>query len=138
MTNPLPLEIVQAFFSFAETRDIDGMENILSDDFTHRILPESIGLPTIHKEQFLSAAKKTASTMETSNAWMMLTISMVHSFKRHKKLLKVLTRDGKIKNGDPYHNEYIFIFCFDAGQISSLKEFVDSKLFDALLALGGN
>ncbi|KAJ6559284.1 hypothetical protein B0H10DRAFT_1180480 [Mycena sp. CBHHK59/15] len=104
MTNPSPLEIVQAFFSFAETRDIDGMENILSDDFTHRILPESIGLPTINKEQFLSAAKKTASTMESFH------------FQTPQEVIEgsdsvvVHTRsDGKIKNGHPYHNEYIFI-----------------------------
>lgn len=33
-----------------------------------------------------------------------------------------------MKNGSPYHNEYVHIFCFRDGKISGVVEFMDSIL----------
>ncbi|KAJ7245197.1 hypothetical protein C8J57DRAFT_1476472 [Mycena rebaudengoi] len=44
------------------------------------------------------------------------------------------TGNGVTKKGYAYHNEYIFIFKFEGGKIVSIKEFIDVKAFEGVVA----
>jgi ketosteroid isomerase-like protein len=48
--------------------------------------------------------------------------------------IKQRTGNGVTKKGHAYHNEYIFIFKFEGGKIVNMKEFIDVKAFEGVVA----
>ncbi|KAJ7172834.1 hypothetical protein C8R43DRAFT_977664 [Mycena crocata] len=123
------LETAQSFFKLMEARDTDGLSAITTDGFSHRLLPATTGYPAINKEQYLGVVTKTATIVESSK------------FDPHQEIIEagdsiVVHTSGKgtLKNGYTFENEFVFIFHFEGGKISSIKEFTDTKVFEKLAA----
>jgi hypothetical protein len=55
--NPTPLETAQIFLARITAGDIAGMEAMMTDDFSWRFLPQSLGIPARTKPQYLTLTK---------------------------------------------------------------------------------
>jgi len=111
-----------AFLACMNARDYHGLGNLVSENFTHTLLPASLGTPVRNKQQFLDFAKELEAIIERFN------------FQPPKEIIEAkdivvvhLTSDGKTTAGKPYNNEYMIIVRFEGEKISSIKEFIDSK-----------
>ncbi|KAJ7123245.1 hypothetical protein C8R43DRAFT_1241142 [Mycena crocata] len=123
------LETAQSFFKFLIAQDTEGLSSIISDGFSHRLLPATTGLPASNKDQFLAMVTKTASIMVSSK------------FDPHQEIIEAgdsvvvhTSGTGTLKNGYTFQNEFVYIFRFESGKISSIKEFTDTKVFEKMAA----
>lgn len=57
--NPSPqLRVMLRWFDAVATHNMEALDAILSDDYVHPILPQSLGLPTYDRAGFLEFAQK--------------------------------------------------------------------------------
>ncbi|KAJ7231322.1 hypothetical protein C8J57DRAFT_177997 [Mycena rebaudengoi] len=125
--NPTPLETAQIFLARITAGDIAGMEATMTDDFSCRFLPQSLGIPARTKPQYLTLMKS-------------LNLNCA-SLKLHQPEDVVQTADavvmhlmceGETAKGAPFHGEYVMTFRCEGAKVRDMTEFSDSKCMDAL------
>ncbi|KAJ7272949.1 hypothetical protein C8J57DRAFT_1316090 [Mycena rebaudengoi] len=124
--NPTPLETAQIFLARITAGDIAGMEAMMTDDFSWRFLPQSLGIPARTKPQYLTLTKS---------------LNLIFtSLKLHQPEDVVQTADavvmhlmgeGETAKGAPFHGEYVTFRC-EGAKVRSMTEFSDSKYMDAI------
>jgi len=134
MTTSNQLQNALAFLSHMENRDYIAMATTMSSDFTHRALPASLGLLTRDKEQFLKRAKSFENVFERLN------FQILEAIQGKDVVVIHMTSDGKMKSGQQYKNEYMFIFRFEpeGERILNVKEFFDSQYYVKVMLGGQN
>ncbi|KAJ7212380.1 hypothetical protein C8J57DRAFT_1380876 [Mycena rebaudengoi] len=134
--SPIQLNLAHSWFEFVEKGDMDGLASILSDNLTHHLLPASTELPApmespFDKTRHLDVYRGMKRTMDFYNfhpPQEVIQTADSNTIVIHR------TGNGVTKKGYAYHNEYIFIFKFEGGKIVSIKEFIDLKAFEAVVA----
>ncbi|KAJ7919444.1 hypothetical protein B0H13DRAFT_2430232 [Mycena leptocephala] len=136
MTTPSHLDLAHSWFEFVEKGDMEGLASILSDNLTHRLLPASMQLPEamehpFDKKRHLNVYQNMKRTMDFYNFHP--PEEVIQSADSNTVVIH-RTGNGVTKKGYAYHNEYIFIFKFEGGKIASIKEFIDVKAFEGVVA----
>ncbi|KAJ7293670.1 hypothetical protein C8J57DRAFT_1269629 [Mycena rebaudengoi] len=134
--SPTNLDLAHSWFEFVEKGDMDGLASILSDNLTHDLLPASMELPAgmehrSDKERHLKVCGGVKWTMDFYNFHPPQEV--IQSADSNTVVIH-RTGNGVTKKGYAYHNEYIFIFKFEGGKIVSIKEFIDVKAFEGVVA----
>ncbi|KAJ7901355.1 hypothetical protein B0H13DRAFT_2515706 [Mycena leptocephala] len=134
--SPTHLDLAHSWFEFVEKGDMDGLASILSDNLTHHLLPASMELPgsmenPLNKERHLDVYRGMKRTMDFYNFHP--PEEVIQSADSNTIVIH-RTGNGVTKKGHAYHNEYIFIFKFEGGKIVNMKEFIDVKAFEGVVA----
>ncbi|KAF8581946.1 hypothetical protein K439DRAFT_1662048 [Ramaria rubella] len=114
------------FLAFIDTRDYQGIANATSENFTHVILPESLGglgNPSRNKQEFIDMIKGLDGIVGRIGFQQPKEVVESGNF----LVLHLSTSGELLLTGKPYTNEFMFIIQFENDKILSIKEFVDSK-----------
>lgn len=125
VTQSTRLQTVYALLDAYSTLNPDNMLANLSDDFTHQILPESIGMPPRERAAFAEHAKGITAIF---TKFAMKPKSVFEDPERNAVIVYA-NMDGELQGGlGPWVNECIMIMKLndDGTKVVDMKEFVDS------------
>lgn len=125
MTRSARLETVYGLLDAYSTLSPDAMLEHLSEDFTHQILPESMGMPTRERAAFEEHAKGITAIFKK---FAMVPKNVLED--PDKNAVTVYANmEGELQGGlGPWHNECIMLMRMseDGSKVVEMKEFVDS------------
>ncbi|EJD53583.1 hypothetical protein AURDEDRAFT_180033 [Auricularia subglabra TFB-10046 SS5] len=134
MSQTAPSRIAREFFDALGAKDLDTVGALLADDMRLQMLPESMGMGTIGKAQWL-ANMKAFQSMTSSGTVKIEILEVIDAAETNQVILHCRSFDTFAKDGKtPYANEYIFIFTVIDGKIARAKEMLDSKFYLGFLA----
>ncbi|KAJ7262888.1 hypothetical protein C8J57DRAFT_1334072 [Mycena rebaudengoi] len=124
-------QLILDLFACLNRKDIEGLPAFLADDYAMQVLPSSLGVPPMNKEQFLQAVSRMSTLFpnlkfhEPEEVIVADNAVIVH-----------IKASGSNDAGATYNNEYIHIFRLNGdGKVASLKEFLDAKVVEKLMQL---
>jgi ketosteroid isomerase-like protein len=133
MDNEEKRRIVMGYFEAAASRDLDCMISFLTSDFTLWMAPsareQGLPIPLVGRERFVEFLQTLRSR---SDMWAVRE-QIPAQFLYSEDSAAVRVRSiGEFPNGAVYDNEYVFIFKFEGGKISEMREFTDVAYIDIL------
>jgi len=121
-----PAEIVAQYFKYINAYNFDGLASLFAGKFTHEFRPASIGgmgAPVRNSAQFLDWLKNLQNLIVALNF-----NAPVETIVADNSVVVHITSEGETPAlNKSFPNEHLFIFHFEGGKISSIKEFMDSK-----------
>ncbi|KAJ6620356.1 hypothetical protein B0H10DRAFT_2022504 [Mycena sp. CBHHK59/15] len=122
-----PLEIAQALLACLETRDVDKMAAVMSEDFVWRYLPASLDVPEKNKQQYL------AQTKNLGQVFASLKFGPPQDVVQSADgVAFLMIGEGQTAKGSPFRNEYFMNFHCESGKISKMTAYVDSKYMHSI------
>ncbi|KAJ7207343.1 hypothetical protein C8J57DRAFT_1484594 [Mycena rebaudengoi] len=125
-------QLILDMFACVNRKDIEGLSAFLADDYALQVLPSSLGVPAMNKEQFLQAVSRMSTLFpnltfhEPEEVIVADNAVVVH-----------IKASGSNDAGATYNNEYIHIFRLNGdGKVVSAKEFLDAKVLEKMMQLG--
>jgi len=108
------------------TRDLKALEGTITEDYTHHVLPKSLGRPLMKKPAFLEYGTFVMTVLPEFNA------TIYEVVESPGKLVLHASSSGTTVTEYPYANEYVTIVHVAKPEdgdyrISSIREFLDSK-----------
>lgn len=125
MTRSTRLETTYALLDAYATLSPDNMLAHLSDDYTHQVLPESMGMPSRDRAAFAEHAKGITAIF----AKFAMLPKRVFEDPEQNSVVVYANMDGVLQGGlGPWVNECIMMLRFndDGSKVTEMKEFVDS------------
>ncbi|GAA6003741.1 hypothetical protein JCM10207_003575 [Rhodosporidiobolus poonsookiae] len=145
MSAVTPLDTVNRFFRALESLDEDTLNAVLSDspDFGWYLRPASVGgsdrfeglpaKPNADKPGFITHLKGLRNIVKTVK--FAEADELLHTVANETQVVVHTWSKGELLNGQPYSNEYMWLFNFDGeGRIVKIVEFIDSHLSIKILA----
>ncbi|KAH8826061.1 hypothetical protein DL96DRAFT_1681274 [Flagelloscypha sp. PMI_526] len=120
---PSRVEIVQQCLdSFHHNIDFSVLWSYTADTFKAIILPESLGIKEMNKEEHKASGIKTAEKLQKYEKY-----ETVEIYESGDKVIAHVRSLGILKDGSEWKNDAIYILTFnEEGKITYLKEFIDS------------
>ncbi|KAF8075238.1 hypothetical protein FPV67DRAFT_1665966 [Lyophyllum atratum] len=121
-----PSNVVTQYFQYINAYNFDGLASLFAGNFTHEFRPASIGgmgIPVRNSAQFLDWLKNLQKLIVALN----FNVPVETIVADNTVVVHVLSAGETPSLGKSFPNEHLFIFHFEGGKISSIKEFMDSK-----------
>lgn len=119
------LKTAQALLDGYSSLSVDRLTAPLASDYTHQILPESLGVPIRDAKQFAEHAVEIFSMFREFR----MNPKAIFEDQGHNVVVVHARMEGKLKESDEeWLNECVLIICLseDGSQVVKVKEFVDS------------
>ncbi|TCD64006.1 hypothetical protein EIP91_004674 [Steccherinum ochraceum] len=137
VTTPSPqLQAVLRWFDALIKHDIHALSDVLTDDYVHPILPQSLGLPTYDRAGFLEFVEKVLIPFMTQYEY-----TVLDALETPDRVMIHTAANGSTSTGHPYTSELLLVArvvqqADGEYRIQQMKEFVDagmlvSGFFDA-------
>ncbi|GLB41544.1 hypothetical protein LshimejAT787_1001440 [Lyophyllum shimeji] len=121
-----PAEIVAQYFTYLNGYNLDGLASLLAGNFTHEFRPASIGgmgAPVRNGPQLVDWLENLQKLIVVLNF-----NAPIETIVADNTVVVHVTSEGQTPAlNKSFPNEHLFIFHFEGGKISSIKEFMDSK-----------
>ncbi|KAJ7274768.1 hypothetical protein C8J57DRAFT_1312694 [Mycena rebaudengoi] len=124
-------QLAHDFLAALTGNDAEKLSALVTDDFTHQVLPASMGFPTLNKEQWIQTELRLSAVFsngkfEEPSEIIVADNAIVFHTKAH----------GSTNTGIEINNEFIYILRINSdGKISSTTQFVDAKEADKFVPL---
>lgn len=125
MSNSPRLKTAQALLDGYSSLNVDQLTAPLASDYTHQILPESLGVPIRHAKQFAEHAAEIFSMFSEFR----MNPKAIFEDQGQNAVVVHARMEGKLKDGEEeWLNECVLIIYLseDGSQVVKVKEFVDS------------
>ncbi|KAJ7207345.1 hypothetical protein C8J57DRAFT_1734173 [Mycena rebaudengoi] len=123
-------QLILDIYGCVNRKDIEGLSAFLADDYAMQVLPASLGLPPMNKEQFLQAVSRMSTLFPN------LTFHEPEEVIVADNVIVVHMKADGSNDAATYSNEYMYIFRLNAdGKVVSVKEFLDAKAVEKLMQL---
>lgn len=125
MSNSPRLKTAQALLDGYSSLNVDRLTAPLASDYTHQVLPESLGVPIRDAKQF---AEHAAEIFSMFSEFRMNPKAIFEDQGRNVVVVHALM-EGKLKDSnEEWLNECVMIICLsgDGSQVVKVTEFVDS------------
>ncbi|KAJ7262887.1 hypothetical protein C8J57DRAFT_1470865 [Mycena rebaudengoi] len=123
-------QLILDIYGCVNRNDIEGLSAFLADDYAMQVLPASLGLPPMNKEQFLQAVSRMSTLFPNLTFHEPEEVIVADNV-----IVAHMKADGS-NGAATYSNEYMYIFRLNAdGKVVSVKEFLDAKAVEKLMQL---
>lgn len=119
------MKTTQALLDGFSSLDVDQLTAPLSSDFTHQVLPESLGMPVRNKKQF---AKHAAEVFSVFSEFRMNPKAMFEDQGQNVVVVHAGMKGILKSSHEEWLNECMMIICLseDGTEVVKITEFVDS------------
>ena len=138
MTNEDRRQIVEQYLNLTIKHDFAALRGLMSEDFTIWMVPSAadhgIPIPLQGRENFLDFATRLNSG---GTFWTPRGLELEQMLFSEDSVAARVRLIGDFPNGDPYDNEYVFIYKFAGDKICEMREFTDTMFIDKLFRKAG-
>ncbi|KAH8826041.1 hypothetical protein DL96DRAFT_1607033 [Flagelloscypha sp. PMI_526] len=123
-------KVKKTFEAMSKDLDVAAVSTHWADDYKAQILPESLGLKEMNKEEHLAQATKLVGNIKEYSKF-----ELVEIFESGNKVTGHLRSNAILKDGTEHKSDAIFIVTFnDEGKVVHFKQFIDSLAFSQVAA----
>jgi len=121
-------QVVQAFITALGKGDVEGLKATISEDIEAICLGTSLLSGTRGYAEVLGAAGMLGQVTQHG-----IEFRIVSMTAEEDRVSAEFDGFSTLVNGQPYNNQYHFLFFIRDGRIYRMKEYIDTKLADAAL-----
>lgn len=122
-------DMVKSFIKALGSGNADALAELLTDDAQAICTGTSVLSATRDRNTILETAKGLSMVSEQGIDFTILTLT-----EEENRVSCEMTGKASLRNGTTYFNEYHFLFHFKDSKIQTVKEYLDTKTVDEVLA----